>query len=63
MMNKEQHFCAECGDRIFRVGYKVNNGLVCLSCLREKFSVKFPDDFYVEENFSETELVGTKQAE
>ena len=40
------YFCNECGDRIWRAGYKVDNKYICRKCLEEnyRFEVESEED-------------------
>ena len=49
----KKHFCDECGERIFRRGFKVEGKLLCKRCLYTNYSVRFNDYEYTLEKSEE----------
>ena len=41
-----KHYCEDCGDRIFRRGFKINNKLYCKRCVYKEFGIRFGDYEY-----------------
>lgn len=43
-MAKTQHFCSECGNRMWRRYYAINDKKYCNVCLQELFCVEIKDE-------------------